>query len=216
MPLSVVSDIGWYIQQLSGSVATAGSSDGSANATRVTNASAAGAANTAALGQNLQIFMQALYQALSMVDSTTAPTAAAGGAEDPDFGATVGPTYAKLQPAYVRPHSYQHDQNPMNGKIGSLISALKQQGGSSTNAPPASEGSLAGLQAAFNRLLQDLGGRNQGSLQAIPLSSNALDALSGQGSELTLQRWLQGLQQSLRQPGTTSFRVAGNIIDITV
>jgi hypothetical protein len=170
MALSGISDIGWYLQQSSGLIrgntATSGAS-----------ASAVGTGNTEALGQNLHVFMQALYQALSNADSTTAQTTNAGRAKVPDFG--------------------------LHGRIEALIAG-------------SNDGSLDGLQAAFNRLLQDLGAGSPGPLSALPSSpSNAFNALSVQGSDLTLHSWLQGLQQSL-QRGTTRLSTIGSIIDVVV
>jgi len=40
--------------------------------------------------------------------------------------------------------------------------------------------------------------------------------VSGEGSKLTLNSWLQGLRQGMQRPGTTPFSSVGNLIDVVV
>jgi hypothetical protein len=58
--------------------------------------------------------------------------------------------------------------------------------------------SLDGLQTAFSRVMLDLG-----------------TGTPGQGSDLTLRSWLQGLQQSVQQ-GTSPLSSLGSIVDVVV
>jgi hypothetical protein len=206
MPASGVHNIGWYTEYSSGWFAhsgpgsATGSTAGSGSSGRLadtaalgTDIGALGAGITDAIAQNVHIFMQALYQALSNHDSTTAQSA-----DTPQ------------QPASSRSQAYQQTQKGLQGRIESLISALKGQGGSSSSMSSSapSGASLSGLQAAFNRLLRDLGANSFG-----PLS--ALNALSSRGSDLTLHSWLQGLQTSLQQ-GTAQLSSIGNLVDVVV
>jgi hypothetical protein len=231
MALSGISDIGWYIQQLSGFIGqsglggTAGVSGlsggsggypaGGASAGAV-GASAIGASDAAAAGQNLQLFMQALYQALS--DAETPPSTNAGGAEGPDLRTTASPTYSKGQSPSARSTLYQQGQPGLHSRIESLINVLRQGSGpGNVSSAAGSAGNLSGLQAAFSRLLQNLGIPSRGAAANSSRSqSNTLGGLSSQGSDLTLHSWLRGLQQSLQQPGTTRFSSRGNIIDVVV
>ena len=187
MALSDISDIGWSATPATAAVPGSSGYRGNTAAT----AASVGAGNTEALGQNLHVFMQALYQALS--NTNTSAT------EAPHCGAPAGPTYTKAQPASPRSQGYQHTQGGLHGRIESLIGAFRHQDGSSSRAPSPSpsDGSLDGLQAAFNRLLQNLG---TGS----PAPPTA---------DLTLHSWLQGLQQSVQQ-GTTRLSSIGSIIDV--
>jgi hypothetical protein len=193
MALSGIGNVGLYIQQqLSGRAAqTSGEA----------SASAVGAGSTGgALGQDLQLFMQALYEALSHGDSTTAKTPNAGEADGSNFTAPAGPTYSKGQTPSLQASAYLQGQTVLHGRVGALMSAL-------TDATPAgsSDVKLVGLQAAFSRLLQDLGGSNQDA-----------SVVSGEGSKLTLNSWLQGLRQGMQRPGTTPFSSVGNLIDVVV
>jgi hypothetical protein len=192
MAASAINNIGWYLQYSSGWIGQSGPRSGPGSAGRLadtaavgSSASAVGPGYTEAFAQNLHLFMQALYQALSSTDS-------------------------KQQPASPRSQAYQHTQKGLQGRIESLIGALKRPGGSSSSASGtgSSDASLNGLQGAFNRLSRDLGASTFS-----PLS--ALNTLSGLGSDLTLHGWLQGLKTSL-QHGTARLSSIGNLVDVVV
>jgi hypothetical protein len=220
MALSGIGNIGLYIQQqLSGSDAQSANAGPAAPITGEASASAVGAGSVGgALGQDLQLFMQAVYEALSHADSTTAKTTDPGGADGSNFSAPAGPTYSKGQTPSLRASAYLQGQPVLHGRVGALISALTDEPGSSSNASSAasSDGGIAGLQAAFSRLLQDLGAANQGASAPASSSINPFSVVSGEGSQLTLNSWLQGLRQSMQQPGTTPFSSVGNLIDVVV
>jgi len=217
MPLSAIDNIGWYIQQLSGSAAQSVNSAPAINAPADVSTSAVGAGNTSALGQNLQLFMQALYEAISSADSIPAQNPGARDSQGSDFSTPTYPTYSKGQTTSLSAPGYQQGQSVLHGRIGALISALSPENAASRNVSSTgtSDGNFVDLQATFNRLLQEFAATNQRAPPAATSTTKSFSVVSGEGSTLTLNSWLQGLQQGL-QRSTTAFSTVGNIIDVVV
>ena len=217
MPLSAIDNIGWY-QLLSESPSQGANDAPAVNAAAEVTARVQEAGNTSTFSKNLQLFMQALYEAISSVDSTSAHSPGAGGATSPDFNTPTYPTYSKKQTASPSAQRYQQGQSVLYGRIGALISALGQKGGAVSSVSSSSgtgAGNLFDLQATFNRVLQDLDAINQHPPAADSATTDTFSVVSGEGSTLTLNRWLQGLRQSLLGD-TTVFSSVGNMIDVVV
>ncbi|HWW21767.1 MAG TPA: hypothetical protein VNZ06_13275 [Steroidobacteraceae bacterium] len=211
MSLSAVSDLGWRLQRdLLGVSGPADPSLPAALAAGRVAAAATESSDTADAGdatrhteggaaQHVQLFMQALFQALS--SAATAPSQSPGSAGNSAavFSAPSGLTYSRGSVARYRSHAYQQGSKGLQGKIQSLISAL-------SDPQEAPDSNVSGLQGAFNRLLQDLeaGGTS--------IASSSF----GGGATLTLRSWLLGLQHNLQQPGTTAFSAVGNMVDVVV
>lgn len=217
MPLSAIDNIGWY-QLLSESPSQSANDAPAVNAAAEVTARVQEAGNTSTFSKNLHLFMQALYETISSVDSTSAHSPSAGGATSPDFNTPTYPTYSKKQTTSPSAQGYQQGKSVLYGRIGSLISALGQNGGANSSVSSSSgtgTGNLFDLQATFNRVLQDLEAINQRPSAADSATTDTFNVVSGEVSTLTLNRWLQGLRQSLLG-NTTVFSSVGNLIDVVV
>jgi hypothetical protein len=214
MSLSAVAGLGWRFQRDLLGVSDLTSAGAAATLARGPATAAAPIAaqspNTAdvtdatstlsgARSQDVDQFMQALYEALSNV--ATEPEASAGTAsgEAALYTPPSGPTYSRGSVASYRANGYNQGQKGLSGKIQSLISAL-------SDPEDSPQISVSGLQSAFSRLMSDL------ETTGATASSSTADSSSG----LTLRSWLLGLQQNLQQPGASAFSAVGNMVDVTV
>jgi hypothetical protein len=209
MSLSAVSDLGWRLQRdmpdMSGMAGNgvpvtltcgraAASATQNSNSTDA-NGTATSSGGNSALAQNVQLFLQALYESLSTsvttpaIDSATASTAHQHSIYNPPASLT----YSRGSVANYRTTAYQQGPKSLQSKLQSMINAL-----SDPDEEVAADNVVSGLQGAFKRLMRDL-----------DLSG------SGSGSGLSLRSWLLGLQQNLQQPGASSFSAVGNMIDVT-
>jgi hypothetical protein len=213
MSLSVASDLGWRLQRdmlgmsslgganipppiAAGRVAPAATESPDSASGDSANDSGA---SSSALAQQVQSFMQVLFEALS--NGATSPDPSAGNANGSGsiFSPPSLPIYSRGSVASYRSNGYQQGPKGLQGKIQQLISALGD--------PSEASGSAVGsLRTAFTRLLQDLDASG----------ASIAPGVSGGSSGLTLRSWLSGLQQNLQQPGATAFSTLGNMVDVVV
>jgi hypothetical protein len=210
MSLSAVGDLGWRLQRdvlaadgvASQAAAAAAATPAAATPVAADSSNAADVtyrSGDSALAQNIQLFMQVLYEALS--NASTAPGTSAGSVERGAalYSPSSSPTYSRGSVASYRTSGYSQGPKGLSGKIQSLISTL--------NEPQQSpDTSVSSLQSAFGRLLGDL------EASGAPVASS----VPGSSGRLTLRSWLLGLQQNLQQPAATSFSAVGNLVDVTV
>jgi hypothetical protein len=214
MSLSAVAGLGWRFQRdllgvsdFAGADAAAAPASAAApiiaQSSNTADATAAAGTLSGARSQDVESFMQALYEALSNAASeseASASRASTASNEAALYSPPSGPTYSRGSVASYRANGYSQGQKGLSGKIQSLISALSDPEDS-----PQTQTSISGLQNAFSRLMSDLEASG-----ATPSSST-----TDSGSGLTLRSWLLGLQQNLQRPGASAFSSVGNMVDVT-
>jgi hypothetical protein len=180
----------------------AASATHSSDSTPTGSTTSSGSGNSA-LARDVQLFMQALYEALSTGAPTPTPgSTPASAAHQPSiYNPPAGLTYSRGSVANYRATAYQQGPKSLQSKLQAMIHAL-----SDPEEEAAAQQAVGGLQGAFNRLLRDL------AASGASIESN--DA-PGSGSGLTLRGWLLGLQWNLQQPGASTFSAVGNMVDVT-
>jgi hypothetical protein len=218
MSMAAVADAGWWFhrdlsavpgfggQGIAGAFTTgrarAAAPQGADSA--AVDADAGSGSSSSTLAQNVQVFMLAFYEALSNTAAQPVQQGSASTAHTPANNSSVyyyPPTYSRASVATSRASGYQQGSKGLLAKLQALIAAL------SDTADTGAENNVSSLQAAFNRLMQDL--ETSGA-------SLASDGRSGGGSGLSLRSWLLGLQQNLQQPGANTLSPLGNLIDVMV
>jgi hypothetical protein len=100
-------------------------------------------------------------------------------------------------PASVLPHGHGHHRGGGGSKLESLINTLN--GNDSTSA---STGTVANLNASFNKLMTDLGASaSTAGSSGVAAAAGAAGVASSPQSSAALQGLLQGMLQHLQQQG---------------
>jgi hypothetical protein len=178
------------------------------------NGSNAATSSRAQIAQDFQAFTQSLLQTLasnpslqaqggsSLSSPSVTSTGAGASMSSPGIGGAAGGA------GTASARGYGHGHGGLRSKLESLMSALNNSGSASTSAGTpdvAANKNVANLNAAFNKLMADLGASGS--------SSSAASAVSNPNADTALHGLLQGMLQHLQQQGSLAAS-AGHVVHV--